>query len=97
MVRLGIIGIGNIGSAHAHSVYDGHIPGMTLAALCDISPAVKEMAAREFPEAKFYADYQELLAQNEKVSSLLTREELDSCFTLDYYLKNVDYIFNRVF
>ena len=43
------------------------------------------------------ADYQELLAQNEKVSSLLTREELNSCFTLEYYLKNVDYIFNRVF
>lgn len=41
-------------------------------------------------------DYKELLAANEKVTALLSPEELDSCFTLDYYFKNVDYIFNRV-
>jgi adenylosuccinate lyase len=41
------------------------------------------------------ADYQELLAENEKVMSKLSREELDSCFTLEYYLKNVDFIFRR--
>ena len=28
--------------------------------------------------------------------SLLTVDELEGCFTLDYYFKNVDYIFNRV-
>ncbi len=26
---------------------------------------------------------------------MLTPEELDGCFTLDYYMKNVDYIYNR--
>ncbi len=41
-------------------------------------------------------DYRELLGLNEKVTSLLSQEELDGCFTLDYYLKNVDYIYNRV-
>ena len=41
-------------------------------------------------------DYKELLQANEKVSALLTAEELDACFTLDYYFKNVDYIFGRV-
>ena len=30
-------------------------------------------------------DYQELLSKNEKIMSILTKEELDSCFTLDYY------------
>lgn len=39
--------------------------------------------------------YQELLKANETVSSVLTPEELDACFTLDYYLKNVDYIYKR--
>lgn len=39
--------------------------------------------------------YQELLKANDTVSSVLTPEELDACFTLDYYLKNVDYIYKR--
>ena len=41
-------------------------------------------------------DYQELLAETPAVMEVLTREELDSCFTLEYYLKNVDFIFDRV-
>lgn len=40
--------------------------------------------------------YQSLLKENEKVSALLTKEELDSCFTLEYYLKNVNHIYKRV-
>jgi adenylosuccinate lyase len=41
-------------------------------------------------------DYDGLLLKSEKVMSYLTEEELMSCFTLDYYMKNVDYIYNRV-
>ena len=41
-------------------------------------------------------DYLTLLKDNEKVCGLLSNEELESCFTLDYYFKNVDYIFGRV-
>jgi adenylosuccinate lyase len=41
-------------------------------------------------------DYATLLQESPKVMGLLTKEELDGCFTLDYYFKNVDYIFGRV-
>ena len=41
-------------------------------------------------------DYQTLLKESDAVMGLLTVEELESCFTLDYYFKNVDYIFGRV-
>ncbi len=41
-------------------------------------------------------DYQTLLKASDKVMSLLTEDELWDCFTLDYYFKNVDYIFSRV-
>ena len=41
-------------------------------------------------------DYLTLLKENGKVCGLLTTEELEGCFTLEYYFKNVDYIFNRV-
>jgi adenylosuccinate lyase len=54
---------------------------------------VQPIAMRAWGEG---LDYQELLAENEKVMSYLTREELDACFTLEYYLKNVDFIFDRV-
>ena len=40
--------------------------------------------------------YSQLLKEDPVVSSMLTNEEIDSCFTLDYYLVNVDYIFNRL-
>lgn len=39
--------------------------------------------------------YQELLRQNDVVMGALTPEELDACFTLDYYFKNVDSIYER--
>ena len=41
-------------------------------------------------------DYQTLLKESADVMGLLTVEELESCFTLDYYFKNVDFIFSRV-
>ena len=40
-------------------------------------------------------DYQELLSQNEKVMSYLSTDELNSCFTLDYYFSQIDYIYKR--
>ena len=41
-------------------------------------------------------DYKTLLAAEARVMGLLSPDELDGCFTLDYYFKNVDYIFKRV-
>ncbi len=40
-------------------------------------------------------DYQMLLSEDKKITSLLSKNELDACFTLDYYLKNVDLILRR--
>ena len=40
--------------------------------------------------------YQDLLKQDPTVTKYLTNEEIDSCFTLEYYMKNVDYIYKRV-
>ena len=41
-------------------------------------------------------DYKILLEASPAVMGLLSNAELDSCFTLDYYFKNVDEIFSRV-
>ncbi len=42
-------------------------------------------------------DFQTLLKQDPDVTGHLTAEELDILFDLSYYLRNVDYIFKRVF
>ena len=40
--------------------------------------------------------YKDLLKADSKVMGFLSEDELEGCFTLDYYFKNVDYIFKRV-
>ena len=54
---------------------------------------VQPIAMRAWTEG---LDYQTLLKESDDVMGKLTVEELESCFTLDYYFKNVDYIFGRV-
>ncbi|MDD6241101.1 MAG: adenylosuccinate lyase [Eubacteriales bacterium] len=54
---------------------------------------IQPIAMQSLDEKK---DYLVLLEENPKVSSLLTKEEIESCFTLDYYMKNVDTIYKRV-
>lgn len=41
------------------------------------------------------ASYQDLLKEDSVVMEALTPEELDACFTLEYYMKNVDFIYKR--
>lgn len=58
----------------------------------DAYDSVQPIAMKAYAEG---VDYQVLLSENEKIMSLISKSELDECFTLDYYLKNVDYIFKR--
>lgn len=59
----------------------------------DAYDTVQPIAMKAWTEG---LDYKTLLEANEKVMSLLSLEELNDCFTLDYYFKNVDFIFDRV-
>ena len=60
-VRIGIIGIGNMGSAHARSIFSGLIPRMTLTAVCDIAPQKLEWASANLPGTPQFTDYRQLL------------------------------------
>ncbi|MDR3146764.1 MAG: Gfo/Idh/MocA family oxidoreductase [Treponema sp.] len=48
-VKLGIIGVGNMGSGHTKTVFDGLIPGMELGAVADRLPARREWAQELLP------------------------------------------------
>ena len=69
-IRVGIIGIGNMGSAHASCVASGKIVGMELVAVCDPIPARQEYCQKTFPQAKVYSDYPSLL-QDETVDAVI--------------------------
>ena len=57
-VRLGIVGLGNMGQAHARSVLEGRVPGMELVAVADAEPA--RLAA--FPQLRHFGDAERLIA-----------------------------------
>ena len=57
-VRLGVIGLGNMGSAHARSVLEGRVPGATLAAVCDCDPGKLE----GYGDARTFTDAAALLS-----------------------------------
>ena len=59
--RIGVIGIGNMGSAHARSLREGRVPGMRLTAVCDIKEPRRRWAAETLPGVKVYDDFTALL------------------------------------
>jgi predicted dehydrogenase len=62
-VRMGIIGIGNMGSAHALSIYQGMVEKLVLTAVCDIDESRLEWARQTFGDkVSTYSDYNLLLS-----------------------------------
>ena len=61
-VRVGIIGIGNMGSTHFKCIKNGEITGMTAYAVCDICEEKLTCVSRKYPEVKTYKDYKLLIS-----------------------------------
>lgn len=61
-VKIGIIGVGNMGSSHAKNIIEGKVPGMTLAAVADRDPSRREWAKKNLPESvAIFAEGDELI------------------------------------
>ena len=56
-VRMGIIGFGNMGTAHAKSLIENKVPKMKLGAICDIAEARREIVKNMYPEVQAFDDY----------------------------------------
>lgn len=59
-IRMGIIGLGNMGTPHAQNIYGGRVPGMRLAAVCDIAGSRREYAGEHFPGVSVFGDALEM-------------------------------------
>ena len=60
-LKVAVIGVGNIGSAHARAIYSGEVSGMKLAALCDCDQAVMEKLREKYPDIPLFSDHVSLL------------------------------------
>lgn len=60
-VRLGIIGMGNMGSGHMQSIIKGECPRIEVTAFADIDPQKLERAAGQLPTAKAFGDALQML------------------------------------
>lgn len=69
-VKVGVIGIGNMGSAHASCVASGEIKGMELIAVCDSDESRLKKCEEKFPNATRYTDWQEML-QNPELDAVI--------------------------
>jgi len=55
---------------------------------------VQDNAMKAWRENK---DFKDLIRSDKKVKKYLDNQKIEDCFSLDHYLKHVDYIFKRVF
>lgn len=62
-LKTAIVGIGNMGYAHAKAIFSGAVPEMRLVAVCDIDEGRLKAAASEFEGVKTYADYHRMLEE----------------------------------
>lgn len=60
-IKLGIIGIGNMGSGHAGNIKKGYCPEIELVAVCDINPARLEWAKGEFEGIATFGKAEDML------------------------------------
>lgn len=62
-IRAGVAGIGNMGSAHALNIFQNHVKGMSLTAVCDVDPDRQRWAKETFGEkVRRYTDYEKMLS-----------------------------------
>ena len=59
-VKVAVIGIGNMGSAHASCIVKNEIKDMSLTAVCDISHKKLETFSQKYPHIKCYESYEKL-------------------------------------
>lgn len=69
-VRIGIIGIGNMGSVHCKNIYQHKVEHLELGAVCDIEPSKQQWIEENIKGTPFYQDYKEMIV-NENLDAIL--------------------------
>ena len=70
-IRTAVIGIGNMGSAHARCLAEGRVPGLRLTRVCDVRPERLQWAAETLPGVETCRDWRALLAPEAEVDAVI--------------------------
>ncbi len=70
-IRLGIIGIGNMGSGHATRIMAGNCPAFVLSAVADINPARLEWAKKELGDSVLRFNTAEEMLDSKKIDACI--------------------------
>ena len=71
MVRMGVIGVGNMGSSHCRQIAEGKIPMMELTAIADIRQSRRDWAKENLPETVKIYESAECLLESGDVDAVL--------------------------
>lgn len=85
MVSIGIVGFGNMGSAHAKCIAQGEVAGMQLCAVCDIDAQKRRAAKTLYPEVAVFEDYREMLSSNLDAVLIATPHYLHAPIAVDAF------------
>ena len=76
-VRLGIIGVGNMGSSHIKNYLKGSMPEIEITAVCDIKPERLDWAKEQLPEVKTFDNASALMDSGEVEAVLIATPHYD--------------------
>ena len=76
-VKIGIIGIGNMGKSHCKVLYEGQVPGAELTAVCDTDPRRFEHVRENFPGVKTFDTATEMYKSGEIDAVLIATPHYD--------------------
>jgi predicted dehydrogenase len=78
-VRIGIIGLGDMGSKHAKNIAEGKIKNLELTAVCDADAGRRDWASVNLGEVRLYADYKELITSHKIDAVLIAAPHYKHC------------------
>lgn len=59
-IKVGIVGIGNMGTSHLKAIYDGKVPGMKVAAACDNCDSRTKFVSENYPDVAVFSEAEEM-------------------------------------
>ncbi len=60
-VKVGVVGLGNMGSVHAKCINNNEVKGLKLTAVCDIDKSVLEKFETYFSDVQVFTDYKQMI------------------------------------
>lgn len=87
-IRMGVVGVGNIGSAHADSINENKISNMSLTALCDTDKEMQATLREIYPNCTIFSDYTDMIDSGAVDAILVSVPHKFHAEIAEYALKN---------